>query len=139
MPTTNEFKVRKALPQAQSVPHDRCGPITQLKNAYALVNSDEFWNRWYMRYLAAMACFGGSLFFLLMDTGPRKMNSWVSAIGAAWLFVVGIWKAREVTLPLLAIGAVCWWFSLIVPKTPSVPAAIVFGALIIAIAINGKR
>lgn len=98
--------------------------------------SRQFWERWYVRYPAAVAAspVPGSCW-----SQGSVNHSWIHQIAAGVLVILGAWKAREVSLVALILGGLWLIFSWLRTATLSTPAAIIIGAVIIAMAIRGEK
>jgi hypothetical protein len=93
------------------------------------------WNRWYVRYLAAILVFAGAYYSYVLGAADK-------AQGLGGYLLVGVvfwalWQAREVTGILLMLGGIYALFT--AHWSLYIPGAIVLGAIIIALAIISRK
>jgi hypothetical protein len=97
--------------------------------------STGLWDRWYVRYLAAILVFVGAYYSYVLGAADKaKGLGGYALIGVVfWAF----WQAREVTGILLVLGGIYALFT--AHWSLYIPGAIVLGAIIIASAIVAAR
>jgi phosphate/sulfate permease len=93
--------------------------------------STKLWDRWYVRYLAAILVLAGAYFSYVLGAADKANGlGGYALIGVAFW---ALWQAREVSGIVLVLGGV---YALITAEwSLYIPGAIILGAIIIALAI----
>jgi hypothetical protein len=97
--------------------------------------ASKIWDRWYLRYPAALLVFGGAYFSYVLGAADKaKGLGGYALIGVVFW---AIWQAREVTGALLVLGGIYALFA--TRWSLYIPGAIILGAIIIALAITSRK
>jgi hypothetical protein len=97
--------------------------------------STGLWNRWYVRYLAAILVFSGAYYSYVLGAAEK-------AKGLGGYLLIGVvfwalWQAREVAGILLVLGGIYALFT--AHWSLYIPGAIVLGAILIALAMISRK
>ncbi len=98
-------------------------------------NYTELWDRWYMRYLAAILVLGGAYYSYVLGAADQAKGLGQYALVGVALWA--LWQAREVTGLALALGGI---YALLTARwSLYIPGAIILGAIVTALAILSRK
>jgi hypothetical protein len=109
--------------------------------AAADVRQAEIFNRWYVRYPAAIAALG-VLWWLIAEAGRTgKPKEWVLWVVGLTIVGYALWWTREISKWLIGLALVFWGIAAVSDglHRMSTPSAIIVGACIIAWAVFSSR